>query len=197
MIVINDASTDHTGSIIDAIVHPRLQVIHLQKNQGKAKAISEGIRRASGEYYVFIDSDLIGLEVGHIDSLLYPIINHEVDVTISLRENSLALYKWIGSDFVSGERVVPKSLFEDIEYYTQGRGFGLEVKMNEVILTKKLRVKNIFLPGVITPRKAYKMGYLKGTISDLKMVRDILVTLPFWRIMRQMYRFSRQGNERV
>lgn len=191
VLVINDGSTDDTKKMIDAVDYPKLTKIHLEKNGGKAQAIMHGIQKAQWEYIVFIDADLLGLTPKHIDALILPVINHESDVTLSIRENSLGLYRWMGSDFVSGERVVPKSLFHDTQYYTEGYGFGLEVKMNEKILEQWLRIKNIFLPGVITPRKSDKMGYIKGIIADMKMVRDILATIPFWRIFRQMYRFSR------
>lgn len=191
VIVINDASKDNTKEIIDSIECSHLKKIHLSKNRWKTGAIFAGIKKARWDYFIFIDSDLVGLQKWHIQSLIDPIIKKESEVTLSLRENSLPFYKWIGSDFVSGERIVPRSLFDDTEYYTSGRGFWLEVKMNEKILEANLSINNIYLAGVITPRKAYKMGYIQGTISDLKMVYDIMVTVPFWRLIRQMYRFSR------
>ena len=93
-----------------------------------------------------------------------PIQLGDADVTISLRENSLGIYKLFLNDFVTGERVVPRHLLEDAEYYTTGPGFGLEVKMNEKIIKSNYRVKSVYLPGVIAPRKSYKHGYIAGTI---------------------------------
>ncbi len=93
-----------------------------------------------------IDSDLVGLRSQHITDLIAPVREGSVDVTLSIRENSLELYKFCGTDFVSGERVIPREIFADVLYYTTGPGFGLEVKMNEKILIGGYRVKNIMFP---------------------------------------------------
>jgi hypothetical protein len=104
-----------------------------------------------------IDSDLIGLEKSHVESLIAPVQDGKADVTFSLRENSLGLYKFFGTDFVSGERIIPREVLADELYYTSGPGFGLEVKMNEKILALRYKVENIVFPGVITPRKSVKL----------------------------------------
>lgn len=59
IIAVDDASTDGSGTICDrwAEQDPRLQVVHLPKNQGLSAARNEGVRRASGEYLSFVDSD--------------------------------------------------------------------------------------------------------------------------------------------
>ena len=106
-----------------------------------------------------IDSDLIGLQSKHISELIEPIQNHQAEVTLSLRENSLLIYKWLSVDFVTGERVVPRSLFLDKKSYLDAPGFGLESIMNQKILEQKLRVKSVRLP-IITPRKSLKMGWI-------------------------------------
>ena len=90
-----------------------------------------------------IDSDLIGLTSEHITYLIAPVRGESADVTLSIRENSLGLYKFFGTDFVSGERVIPREILADVPYYTSGPGFGLEVLMNEKILTGGYRVENI------------------------------------------------------
>ena len=64
-----------------------------------------------------IDSDLIGLKSEHITSLIEPIEHQDREVTLSIRENSLMIYKWLRSDFVSGERVVPRTLLQENELY--------------------------------------------------------------------------------
>jgi hypothetical protein len=93
-----------------------------------------------------IDSDLIGLTSEHITDLIAPVREGITDVTLSIRENSLGLYKFCGTDFVSGERVIPREILADVPYYTSGPGFGLEVLMNEKILTGGYTVENIMFP---------------------------------------------------
>jgi hypothetical protein len=70
-----------------------------------------------------IDSDLIGLTSRHITDLIAPVREESADVTLSIRENSLGLYKFCGTDFVSGERVIPREILADVPYYTSGPGF--------------------------------------------------------------------------
>lgn len=104
-----------------------------------------------------IDSDLLNLESQHITALIDPIRNKKANVTLSIRENSLYIYKFLGTDFVSGERVLPRSIFDDEQYYRVCPGFCLEVLMNARIIQKKYSVKNIYIKNVIAPRKSVKI----------------------------------------
>lgn len=59
VILVDDASTDGGGSICDAWASKdsRFQVLHLPRNQGVSAARNQGVRRASGDYIAFADSD--------------------------------------------------------------------------------------------------------------------------------------------
>lgn len=190
VIVVNDGSTDNTWEVIDAFDHPRLQIIH-QENTGKAGAIIQWIHLSKWEYIVMIDSDLLNLKPNHITSLLQPIHEEQADVTLSIRENSLGIYKFLGTDFVSWERVLPRSLFEESEYFTSWPGFWLEVKLNKKIIEKDYRIENVYLSWVISPRKSVKYGFIRWTLADWKMSLDILSIMPLHRILYQLWYFSR------
>ena len=58
IILVDDGSTDGSGEMCDQIAtrDPRILVIH-QKNQGLSGARNTGIRRATGDYIIFFDSD--------------------------------------------------------------------------------------------------------------------------------------------
>lgn len=58
IIMVDDGSTDGSGELADSLksLSPCIQVLH-QKNQGLSGARNTGIRNASGEYVVFLDSD--------------------------------------------------------------------------------------------------------------------------------------------
>jgi biofilm PGA synthesis N-glycosyltransferase PgaC len=61
VIAINDGSRDGTGRILDelAVRHPRLRVIHLAANQGKAMGLTAGAMMTRNEFLICIDSDAL------------------------------------------------------------------------------------------------------------------------------------------
>ena len=61
IIAINDGSSDGTGAALDALArqYPRLRVLHLASNQGKANALRMGTLAARSEYLVCVDGDAL------------------------------------------------------------------------------------------------------------------------------------------
>ncbi|MFQ5470470.1 MAG: poly-beta-1,6-N-acetyl-D-glucosamine synthase [Gammaproteobacteria bacterium] len=61
IIAINDGSSDETGRLLDQICDrfPRLRVIHLENNQGKAMALRMGALMSPNEFLVCIDGDAL------------------------------------------------------------------------------------------------------------------------------------------
>lgn len=62
VIVVNDASTDNTGEILDKLVirnQPWLRVVHLKENRGKANALNMGILVSKGHFLLTIDADCL------------------------------------------------------------------------------------------------------------------------------------------
>lgn len=59
VILVDDASPDKSGDICDKYVadNPHFRVIHHTENKGLSAARNSGIRKASGEYLMFVDSD--------------------------------------------------------------------------------------------------------------------------------------------
>ncbi len=61
VIAINDGSRDRTGALLDSLAaaHPRLRVVHLARNQGKAMALQAGSLLARHEILICIDGDAL------------------------------------------------------------------------------------------------------------------------------------------
>lgn len=61
VIAVNDGSKDNTGKILDELEkhYPKLRIIHLATNQGKAIALNCGAMVAKYEYLVCIDGDAL------------------------------------------------------------------------------------------------------------------------------------------
>jgi poly-beta-1,6-N-acetyl-D-glucosamine synthase len=61
VIAINDGSRDNTGEVLDrmAAQNPRLRVVHLERNQGKAMGLQAGALVARHEFLIGIDGDAL------------------------------------------------------------------------------------------------------------------------------------------
>lgn len=61
VLVMDDGSTDKTGEILNKLQaeYPRLRVIHIEKNKGKAHAFNIGMFFAKGEFILSNDADTI------------------------------------------------------------------------------------------------------------------------------------------
>jgi len=59
-IVVNDASTDRSASILDKLAqsHSHIRVLHLARNLGQQIALTAGLDFATGDYIVTLDCDL-------------------------------------------------------------------------------------------------------------------------------------------
>ncbi len=59
LIIVNDSSTDSTGTIADTLAQDdaRIRVIHNQSNKLRSGALNTGIQEAKGSYIGFLDAD--------------------------------------------------------------------------------------------------------------------------------------------
>jgi len=107
IIVVNDASTDGTREILDALAKKGLvdQVIHHEKNRGKGAAIRTGIAVATGDAVVVQDADL-EYDPADLPALLLPIRSRQADAVYGSRFQGgphRVLYFWhyVGNRFLT------------------------------------------------------------------------------------------------
>jgi len=184
VIVVNDGSTDDTEAILNE--YPAIRVISYTPNRGKTYALTRGIAAATGDYLMFLDADLAGVNAADIQALAAPVIGGRAEVSISLRRNSLAPYRWIGLDFVSGERVIPAQLLDqavkEMEHLPR---WGCEAFINDLIIEEGLSVAVVDWPTVFNTPKTSKRGPLKGVVGELEMIRDAVGFLSPMGVVRQ------------
>ncbi|WP_179713942.1 glycosyltransferase family 2 protein [Paraburkholderia bryophila] len=173
VIVVDDGSDDDTADIVKQF--PSVRLIMRGVNGGKSAAMVDGIAAAQGDLLMLLDADLKGLAAEHISALAAPVLKGRADVSISLRQNSLTLFRAIGLDFVSGERVVKKALLHAaLEQIQALPRFGIEVFMNRLIIERRLRIAVTHWPHVTQARKTEKLGYWRGVRAEWRMIADLL-----------------------
>ena len=184
VIVVNDGSTDATEALLRS--YPTIRLLTHTPNRGKTYALSRGIAAARYDHLMLLDADLARVAPADIDALAAPVLRGEADVSISLRSNSLWLYRQIGLDFVSGERVAPKWLLAGaVEAMLKLPRWGGEVYMNEIFIRHACRIAVVRWRRVINVRKYQKFGAWRGALAELKMISDAASVLTPFGLVRQ------------
>ncbi|WP_295536172.1 glycosyltransferase [uncultured Thioclava sp.] len=195
VIVVDDGSSDDTARIAQDHqgAHPHLQVIRQPQNGGKTAAVAAGIAASSGSHLLLLDSDLLGLSPADLGALIAPVARGEADVSISLRRNAPRIWRLIGLDYISGERVLERAaLASQLDQLNALPRFGLEVFMNRLWIARSTRIAVVPWPGVDSPMKHAKLGnWRQGLTADAKMMRDIFRTIPPQHALRQILAMRR------
>ena len=101
IVLVNDASSDGSGHILDKLIGADIVVLHHPINRGKGAAIRTGLKAATGEVVVIQDADL-EYDPNDFPRLMQPIINGQTDVVYGVR--SLATQRPImrlGNNFLT------------------------------------------------------------------------------------------------
>lgn len=191
IIVINDGSTDQTEARAKAFAG--VTVVSIHPNGGKTQALTCGIAMAKSEYLMLLDADLVGVSAESIERLARPVLDGEADTTISMRGDTLPLYRTLGIDFISGERVLPRAMFaEAMEDMSRLPRWGGEVFINELIIQQRLRVAVVDWREVEHTPKGEKVGSKRaGAKQEWNMFRDMVRVLSPFGIIRQHWGLMR------
>lgn len=172
VIVVDDGSADATVAVVGGF--PKARLIALPRNSGKTAALIHGLEAAHGDLILLVDADLVGLSPANLSALIAPVRDGHADISISLRENAPFLWRWIGLDYISGERVLRKSLLDgQTEALARLPKFGFEVFLNGLIIGTQARIAVVRWPGVVSPLKSAKYGVWAGVKADVGMMRDL------------------------
>lgn len=191
IIVVNDGSTDQTE--VRAKAFAGVTVISIHPNGGKTAALTCGIAMAKSEYLMLLDADLTGLSRGAIDRLAKPVLSGQADTSISMRGDTLHLFRALGIDFISGERVLPRAMFNAaFEDMARLPRWGGEVFINELIIKQRLRVSVVDWREVFHTAKGEKVGSKRaGAKQEWTMFRDMVRVLSLPGIIRQHWGLMR------
>ena len=190
VVVVDDGSTDCTRSTVTRFN----DVLYLQlgQNGGKTAALAAGIEAARGDVLLLIDADLEGLRADDLSALIDPVLDGRADMSISLRGNAPSLWRWIGLDYISGERVLHRRLVEaSIPRLRALPRFGFEVFLNDLAIWQSVRLAVVRWPSVRSELKVRKHGFWKGLRGDFGMIADVLRTCGVSRPVTQIVSMRR------
>jgi glycosyltransferase involved in cell wall biosynthesis len=195
VIVVDDGSTDNTAEIVRRFSSVKL--ISYPMNRGKSFAMATGIAMAQHDIIMLLDADLIDLTAEHLTALAAPVLLGKAEVSLSLRKNSLLIFRAIGLDFVSGERVIRKKLLSEMldEIHELPR-FGIEVFMNRLIIQRQHSISVTYWPTVTQARKTKKLGFWPGIRAEWRMLADLLQVAYPLALISQCYHLLLLRNDR-
>lgn len=89
IIVVNDGSTDLTGSLLLSFqkLHPQVKIISHLKNKGCGAARKTGILAASNPTVLFFDTDIENVTSEMMTKLVVPVLKNDVDFVIASFKN--------------------------------------------------------------------------------------------------------------
>ncbi|KAB2541188.1 glycosyl transferase [Salipiger aestuarii] len=191
ILVVDDGSTDDTVARARAVAQraSRLRIIRQERNGGKTCAVTRGITEATGSHVLLLDSDLLGLRTDELSALIAPVLEGRADASLSLRGNAPLVWRGLGIDYISGERVMRRDLLASrTDTLLALPKFGLEVFVNRLWIEQGLHIAVVRWPGVESPMKHQKRGgWIDGLKADAAMLGDIFHTVTPMETLRQVF----------
>jgi glycosyltransferase involved in cell wall biosynthesis len=119
IIVVDDASSDKTATIVKAYSNKKILLISHGTNQGKGKAIRTGLSQASGDFVMIQDADL-EYDPREIPVLLQPILSGRAEVVYGSRffgaHTNMFYWHFLGNKFLNFViNILYDSILSDME----------------------------------------------------------------------------------
>lgn len=175
IIFVDDGSTDKSGKLCDMfkLENPNIKVYH-KKNGGLSDARNYGLKRASGDYILYIDSDDYLIYDTALENMMDILNRQELDM---LMFNHSLYYEKTGKIVQKNLHVPPNYvLFKDIfEYCTRKGDFPVSAcgKVIKANIAKKYQ---------------FKLGYLSEDVEWFCRLAQSVNTCIFFNKNPYMYR---------
>ena len=194
MIIVNDASTDHTPSILQMYTKrdKRIRVITNSKNLGVAKSRNIAIEAALGDYIAFLDSDDIWFKE-KLEKQLAFILENNLVISYSayntINEHGMYINSRIPpkeisyKDLLKSNHIGNLTAIYDCRYF--GKVYLEQAGHEDYILWLNLLKRVGKTKGIVEPLASYRV--LSNSISS-----DKFTAIKWqWRIYRKFQKLSR------
>ena len=200
LIVIDDASTDGTLQLLQAIDDPRISVLAQPKNQGKGAALRRGFREVTSEFVIIQDADL-EYDPAEYGDILAPLIDGRADVVFGSRFQAgrphRVLYFWhsVGNklltllsnmftdlnltDMESCYKAFRREVIQQIDLREDR--FGIEPEITAKVAAGGWRVYEV---GISYSGRTYAEGKKIGWRDGFRALVCILRYSPMWSRLR-------------
>lgn len=166
LIIVDDGSTDDTSQIVENLKDPRIKYF-LKDNSGATASRNLGVKKARGDYIIFLDSD-DEAKVNWLQKLSDAIVTQKTTVVccglekhdhrdkfvgVRLPENLGGLFDHTVASFLSGTILMKKEYFLEAGEYdvelTSGQHTEILMRLLPVFNKYCVRIENIYEPLVI------------------------------------------------
>lgn len=170
VLVVSDGSIDNTAALA---YEAGARVIELPDNLGKGGAMCKGAENTSADILLFLDADLIGLTVKHIEDLLLPVLRDGYEMSVGIFEKGRIQtdLAHIFAPFLSGQRAIKREIF--MKMNLELTRFGVEVALTRYCLENNIKLKKVYLPEITHVMKEEKLGFTQGFRARMKMYWEI------------------------
>jgi len=193
VIVVDDGSVDDTGERATAAGAKVLRREDPRGTGSKALAMAMGVAASDAGAILFVDADCTGLTADHLDAICEPFVAGRADMSIGAFDYgpfwNPQVRRWPP---LSGERIVPRELFEAIPPEKLD-GYTIEVRLNEVVAERRLRTVVRTMTGVSHRTKRDKLGRIEGIRQTWRMYRTLIALPLTGGVRKRAYFFYLRG----
>jgi glycosyltransferase involved in cell wall biosynthesis len=175
IIVVSDGSTDRTVEIARSF---DVITIALRENRGKGYAMRVGVDYARHDVLFFVDGDMFNLTDQHIEALVRPVLRHECDMNIGVRNrgpirNFFHLQMKVGP-VLSGIRVMRRAVWNTVPLRYQER-FKIEAALNFFCSRAGFQQRQTIIFALGHLIKENKRGLRQGLTARWEMTREVFL----------------------
>ena len=179
IVAVDDGSRDDTFAVASqhpAVATGKLRVVQQNPNQGKGAAMQRGADEAEGaDILLFLDADLTGLTVAHVESLLAPVRSGEKVMALGVFRggNFWTTLAQILAPNISGQRAIRREVFLSVPCLADAR-YGVELAITSFVMGEGLPMTDVVLKDVSHPTKERKLGLLRGVAARCRMYQQMM-----------------------